>query len=36
MKMRNAQTDATSERMIVSMDFFLLIDERTWLICKVE
>jgi len=32
MKMRKAQTEATSERMMVSMDFFLLMDERTWLI----
>ena len=36
MKMRKAQTEATSERMMVSMDFFLLMDERTWLICGVE
>jgi hypothetical protein len=36
MKIRNTQTDPTSERMIVPMDFFLLMDARTWLICKVE
>jgi hypothetical protein len=29
MNMRNAQTDATSERMMVSIDFFLLIDAKT-------
>jgi hypothetical protein len=29
MNIRNAQTDATSERMMVSIDFFLLIDART-------
>jgi hypothetical protein len=29
MNIRNAQTDATSERMMVSIDFFLLIDAKT-------
>jgi hypothetical protein len=29
MNMRNAQAAATSERMMVSIDFFLLIDART-------
>jgi hypothetical protein len=36
MKIRNAQTEATTERMMVSIDFFLLMAARTWLICQVE
>lgn len=34
--MRNMHTEATNERMTVSIDFFFFIAERIWLTCKIE
>lgn len=31
--MRNVHAEATSERMMVSIDFLLLIDDSMWLTC---